>query len=208
MTEAAQIVLIAALSRERVIGLQGGLPWRLPGDLAHFRRMTMGKPVILGRKTFDELGGALPGREMIVLSRNEIETSEGVRGARSMQEAINLGRQRAQVLGVGDVCVIGGGEVFRASMAFAKAMVLTWVEGNFEGDTWFPEFSADDWCEVSSTQPVRREKDETDYSFSLLQRRKVMKYTKKKQRTIPISIATRLAGKILSKRMDKSKIKA
>ena len=172
----ARVVLVAALSRQRVIGLRGGLPWRLPGDLAHFRRMTLGKPLILGRKTFDELGGALPGREMIVLSRKKVAASENVWGAPSMQEAIDLGRERARILGVKEVCVIGGGEIFRASMEFAEGMVLTWVEGNFEGDTWFPEFSTDDWLEVSSTQPIRREKDEADYSFSLLQRRGLAGY--------------------------------
>ena len=158
-----RIVLIAAMSRDRVIGKNGGLPWRLPGDLAYFRRRTLGKPLILGRKTFESLGGKLPGREMIVLSRQGIGESSGVWSVISKAQAIALAYERAEVLGVGEVYVIGGGEVFEEFLSDADGLVLTWVEGKFRGDVFFPEFCFEDWEEVSRTRPVLREGDGSSY---------------------------------------------
>lgn len=166
----ARIILIAAMSRARVIGVDGGLPWKLPSDLAHFRRRTLGKPLILGRKTFESLGGKLPGREMIVLSRGGINGSEGVWSAESKSEALSLGYERAEFLGVREICVIGGGEVFVEFLANANGLVLTWVEGKFEGDVFFPEFHDGDWVEVSHTHPVLRKGDEAGYEVMELRR--------------------------------------
>lgn len=161
----ARIILIAAMSCARVIGADGGLPWQLPGDLVHFRRRTLGKPLILGRKTFESLGGKLPGREMIVLSRGGVDESSGVWPVGSKAEALNLGYERAEVLGVGEVCVIGGGEVFGEFLAEADGLVLTWVEGKFEGDVFFPEFYSKNWEEVSYTRPVLRKGDGAKYEI-------------------------------------------
>ena len=166
----ARIILIAAMSRARVIGADGGLPWELPGDLAHFRRRTLGKPLILGRKTFESLGRTLPGREMIVLSRGSVDESDGVWSVGSKVEALSLGYERAEALGVGEVCVIGGGEVFGKFLADADGLVLTWVEGKFEGDVFFPEFCDEDWQEVSHTRPVLREGDRFSYEVVELRR--------------------------------------
>ena len=151
------------MSRARVIGADGGLPWKLPGDLAHFRRRTLGKPLISGRKTFESLGGTLPGREMIVLSRGGVDGSGGICPVYSKKEALNLAYKRAEVLGVGEVCVIGGGEVFGEFLVDADGLVLTWVEGEFCGDVFFPEFCDEDWREVSHTRPVLREGDKSSY---------------------------------------------
>ena len=136
----ARIILIAAMSRTRVIGADGGLPWKLPGDLAHFRRRTLGKPLILGRKTFESLGGPLPGREMIVLSRRGVGESDRVWSAGSKATALELAYKRAGVFGIGEICVIGGGEVFGEFLADADGLVLTWVEGKFEGDVFSRSF--------------------------------------------------------------------
>ena len=133
----ARIILIAAMSRTRVIGADGGLPWKLPGDLAHFRRRTLGKPLILGRKTFESLGGPLPGREMIVLSRKGVGKSDGVWSAGSKAAALELAYERAEVFGTGEICVIGRGEVFGEFLANADGLVLTWVEGKIGGDVFF-----------------------------------------------------------------------
>lgn len=162
----ARIVLVAALARNRVIGLRGGLPWRLPGDLAHFRRVTLGKPLILGRKTYEGIEKGLPGREMIVVSKSSVVKSDKVWTVGSMEEAVDLGQTRARMLGVGEVCVIGGGEVFRALLKVAMGMVLTWVEGKPKGDVWFPEFCATEWREVSRTRPVPHPMDEFGYVVS------------------------------------------
>ena len=161
----ARIILIAAMSRTRVIGADGGLPWKLPGDLAHFRRRTLGKPLILGRKTFESLGGPLPEREMIVLSRGGSDGSDGVWSADSKAGALSLGYERAEFLGVREICVIGGGEVFGEFLTDADGLVLTWVEGKFEGDVFFPKFYERDWFEVSHTRPALRKGDEVGYEI-------------------------------------------
>lgn len=164
-TKRPRIILIAAMSRARLIGAAGGLPWKLPGDLVHFRRRTLGKPLILGRKTFESLGGKLPGREMIILSRGRVDEGEGIWSVSSKSEAVALACCRAETLGVGEVCVIGGGEVFGEFLAEADGLVLTWVEGEFEGDVFFPEFYIGDWDEVSHTCPALREGDRYDYEI-------------------------------------------
>ena len=169
-TKEVRIILIAAMSRARVIGADGGLPWKLPGDLAHFRRRTLGKPLILGRKTFKGLGGNLPGREMIVLSHGRVDEGDGVWPVNSKAEAVALAHARAEVLGVGEVCVIGGGEVFREFLDAADGLVLTWVEGEFEGDVFFSEFCSKDWLEISYTRPVLREEDRSRYEIVELRR--------------------------------------
>ena len=161
----ARIILIVAMSRARVIGVDGKLPWRLPGDLAHFRRRTLGKPLILGRKTFESLGRNLPGREMIVLSRQGVDESDRVWSVGSKAEALSLGYERAVVLGVGEVYVIGGGEVFGEFLSDADGLVLTWVEGKFRGDVFFPKFCVEDWFEASHTFPVLREEDRSNYEI-------------------------------------------
>lgn len=168
--ERARIILIAAMSRARVIGADGGLPWRLPGDLAHFRRRTLGKPLILGRKTFESLGEMLPGREMIVLSRKGVDESKGVWSASSKAEVLDISYERARVLGVREICVIGGGQVFEEFLAEAERMVLTSVEGEFGGDVFFPEFCDRNWVEVSYTRPVLRKGDEAGYKIMELRR--------------------------------------
>lgn len=166
----ARIVLIAAMSRNRVIGKNGGLPWRLPGDLAYFRRRTLGKPLILGRKTFESLGGKLPGREMIVLSRTGVDESKGVWSVYSKAAAVELAYDRAETLGVGEIYVIGGGEVFEEFLVDADRLVLTLVDGKFGGDVFFPEFREDEWERVSHTLPVLREGDGSSYEVVELRR--------------------------------------
>ena len=157
--------MIVAMSRARVIGAGGRLPWKLPGDLAHFRRRTLGKPLILGRKTFESLGGKLPGREMVVLSREGVDQSDGVWSVSSKAEAFSLACERAEILGTGEVCVIGGGEVFGEFLTEADELVLTWVEGEFRGDVFFPEFCVGDWSEVSYTRPVLKLEDGIGYEI-------------------------------------------
>ena len=166
-----KIVFVAALGRNRAIGLNGRLPWRLPGDLAHFRRATLGKPLIVGRKTWEGLDGFLPQREMIVVSRRNASLAEGALQADSPAAALQLGRERALALGAGEVCVLGGGELFAALLPAADAMVLTWVEAEPEADVWFPAFRPEDWREIAFTRPVPHPRDECAYTFSVLRRR-------------------------------------
>ena len=167
----ARLVLVAALARNRVIGLRGGLPWHLPGDLAHFRRVTLGKPLMAGRKTYESIGGALPGRDMIVVSRRGVGAGARVWSVASLAAAVALAQERARAAAVAEICVIGGGELFAALLDDAQGMILTHVQGEPQGDVWFPQFAAEEWREISRTRPVPHPSDSCGYEFSTLRRR-------------------------------------
>lgn len=167
-----KLVAVAALGADGGIGRRGGLPWRLPGDLAHFRRVTLGKVLVVGRRTFEGLGGGLPGREMVVVSRRGAGRVSGGGGgvggvwaAADLAAAEALARERAGARGVGEVCVIGGGEVFAGLLGRCAEMVLTRVEAEGSADVWFPEFAAAEWRRVGFTRPVRHPRDECGYVF-------------------------------------------
>jgi dihydrofolate reductase len=138
-----RVTLIAALGRNRVIGRDGEMPWHLPEDLKHFKHTTMGHPMVMGRKTFESIGRVLPGRRTIVITRQPDWSHADVEAAHSLPEALSLA-------GPGDeVFVVGGGEVYAEAMPFAQRMVLTEVHDSPDGDTWFPEWSREQWREAS-----------------------------------------------------------
>jgi dihydrofolate reductase len=138
-----RVTLIAALGRNRVIGRDGEMPWHLPEDLKHFKHTTMCHPMVMGRKTFESIGRVLPGRRTIVITRQPGWSHADVEAAHSLPEALSLA-------GPGDeVFVVGGGEVYAEAMPFAQRMVLTEVHDSPEGDTWFPEWSREQWREAS-----------------------------------------------------------
>lgn len=146
-----RIVLIAAASENNIIGHNGGLPWRLPDDLKHFKRETLGRPVIMGRKTFDELfREPLKGRPNIVISRS-MPPTEGITIARSLDEAIELAQPLLAAARAADpnipdeICIIGGGEIYRQSLPIATHITLTRVHAQVEGDTTFPDFDKSEW---------------------------------------------------------------
>ena len=162
------LTAVAALGADGGIGRGGGLPWRLPGDLAHFRRVTLGKVLVVGRRTFEGLGGGLPGREMGVVSRRGVACGRGGWGAGDLAAAEALARERARARGVGEVCVVGGGEVFAGLLGRCAEMVLTRVEGGAgagAADVWFPAFDEGEWRRVCFTRPVRHPRDECGYVF-------------------------------------------
>lgn len=132
----AEIVLVAALARNRVIGADGGMPWRLPADLQHFKAVTLGHPVVMGRRTFESIGRPLPRRRNIVISRSLAEAPDGCELVRSLGEA---------TAGPGPVMVIGGGELYAQALPLARRMELTLVDAAPEGDTRFPEWRLRDW---------------------------------------------------------------
>jgi dihydrofolate reductase len=143
------IVLIAAASENNIIGVAGGLPWSLPDDLRHFKRETLHRPVIMGRKTFDDLfQRPLPKRPNIVISRT-MQPTDGVTVARSLPEAIDLAGPFLNAARLADptvpdhLCVIGGGEIYRQALPLATHITLTRVHATVEGDTAFPEFRTD-----------------------------------------------------------------
>lgn len=151
MSSAAPTVsLIAALARNRVIGKDNQLPWRLPEDLKRFKELTMGHPVIMGRKTCDSilqsLGKPLPGRLNIVITRSRAYQAPGCRVVTSFEEALSTAREGP---GANEVFVIGGAEIYRLALPRARRMYLTEIHADFDGNAWFPPFDAEDWRETS-----------------------------------------------------------
>jgi dihydrofolate reductase len=141
-----RLVLIAALDRNRAIGRDNALPWHLPDDLKRFKALTMGKPVLMGRKTAESIGRALPGRRNLVLTRSDRTPFEGMEAVASIDDA----RARAEQEGASELCVIGGGEIYTLSLPHAVRMHLTFVETEIEHpDAFFPIFDTSRWRVVS-----------------------------------------------------------
>jgi dihydrofolate reductase len=139
----ARLSLIVAYARNGVIGRGGALPWRLPEDMARFKRITMGHPVIMGRKTWDSIGKPLPGRRNIVVTRNPGWHADGAEVARSLEEAIELCGD------VPDVFVIGGAQIYAEALPRADAIVATEIDRDFDGDARFPQLDMSQWHEES-----------------------------------------------------------
>ena len=137
--------LIAAMDKNRLIGRDNALPWHLPADLAHFKNITMAKPILMGRKTYDSIGRPLPGRTNIVITRSDDIEIEGVTVVNSIEDAIST------VPDAEELMVIGGSLIYELVLPKAHRMYLSFVEGEFEGDAWFPEFNENEW-EITGTQ--------------------------------------------------------
>jgi dihydrofolate reductase len=146
------LALIAALARNRVIGRDNRLPWRLPADLRFFKQTTLGKPLLMGRRTWESIGRPLPGRRMIVLSRAPGYLALGCTVVRSLDEAL----QAAGV--VPEIMVIGGALLYAQTLPLAARLYLTRVDADLPGDTWFPEWDARDWgLDWEETHPADAE---------------------------------------------------
>ncbi len=154
-----KVSLVAAVARNGVIGRDGELPWRLSSDLKRFKANTIGRPVIMGRKTFQSIGKALPGRENIVVTRDRSFQTEGVTVVADIAEALRLAKAKAAADGANEVCVIGGGEIYRQTIDNADRLVVTYVEAQVDGDTRFPVIDPAVWREVSSEPHPAGEKD-------------------------------------------------
>jgi dihydrofolate reductase len=137
-----RITLIVAMDRQRGIGIANQLPWRLPEDLAHFKRTTTGHAIIMGRKTFDSIGRPLPGRRNIVVTRNPAWQKEGVLTAPTPEQACALARHEQEAF------IIGGAELFVQTIALADRMIVTEIDAQFECDTFFPEVDRETWRET------------------------------------------------------------
>jgi dihydrofolate reductase len=150
-----------AVARNGVIGRDGGLPWRLSDDLKRFKALTLGKPVIMGRKTWDSLPKKpLPGRLNVVLTRDGSFEAKGALVCETFWEAVQIAREQAEEDGVEEVCVIGGAALFEAALPRAQRMYLTEVQADIEGDVTFPPFDETDWTEVSrATHPADENND-------------------------------------------------
>lgn len=166
----AKIVLVAAVARNGAIGTKGGLPWRMPSDLKHLRETTWGHPMIMGRKTFDSIGKPLPGRETIVVTRDPSFAREGVHVVGSVDEAVALGEARAKAMGVDAIMVVGGADIYRATLDRADCLVLSEVDLAPEGDAFFPSIDPATWRETSRRTPPKAEKDDASFTVRVLER--------------------------------------
>lgn len=162
-----RVAMIAALASNRVIGRGNALPWHLSGDLKYFKRVTMGKPLVMGRKTHESIGRPLPGRTNIVLTGQGDYSPPGVHCVATPQQALELAAaEQAE-----EVMVIGGEAVYRALLPLADRLYLTEVHGEVEGDAWFPPIDSRQWVEISRQAVAPAEGDRFAYSFVVLERR-------------------------------------
>ncbi|WP_447780283.1 type 3 dihydrofolate reductase [Aeromonas veronii] len=162
-----KISMIAAMAHDRVIGKDNQMPWHLPADLAHFKRVTLGKPVLMGRKTFESIGRPLPGRRNLVISRNPDYQVEGIEVVGSVEAALALLAGSS----VEELMVIGGGHLYAEMLPSADCLYLTQIDLAVEGDTRFPGFDDGQWQRVDCESHPADEKNPHPYSFETWQRR-------------------------------------
>jgi len=165
-----RLALIVAAAENGVIGRNNALPWYLPEDLRYFKRVTMGKPIIMGRKTFASIGKPLPGRTNIVITRNPSFLAEGVKVVSSLAAALELAQQLAVVDDAEEAVVIGGAEIYQAALPFADRLYFTEVHASFEGDAVLPAIEWAQWREVSRERHAAQAPNPYDYSFVCYER--------------------------------------
>ncbi len=170
MIDDIRICLIWAMARDRVIGRGNRLPWRLRSEMQHFRRTTMGKPVIMGRKTFESFASPLPGRTNILLTRDEGFQAAGATAVSSLDEAFEIASAQCFIDGQTEIFVIGGAEIYALALPRADRLYMTEVHADVEGDTWFPEFERAAWRETSRIDYPASEQDSYPFSIVVLDR--------------------------------------
>jgi dihydrofolate reductase len=167
-----KLVAVVAVARNGVIGADNGLPWRVSSDLKRFKALTMGKPMIMGRRTWDSIGRPLPGREIVVLTRDPGFAAEGAHVAQSPDEALAIARRLAAYVGAGEIIVAGGTEVFRAFLDRTDLIHLTEIALEPSGDVFFPALDPQEWREIARETQSRGERDEADFAYVTLARRR------------------------------------
>ena len=159
-----RIALIVAMAENRVIGRNNQLPWRIPADLRHFKALTLGKPVIMGRKTYESIGRPLPGRDNIVVTADSGYQAEGCQVVHSVEQALEAAGSCEEAM------IIGGANLYRQTLENADRLYLTLVKAEPEGDTWFPEIELQQWREIERQAHTADENNEYDYDFVVLER--------------------------------------
>jgi dihydrofolate reductase len=161
-----RLVLVVAVAENGVIGKNGQLPWKIPGDLKRFQELTMGKPVIMGRLTYESMGGPLKGRTNIVLSSKPKYKAEGAIVITNLDQALALAAKD----GASEIAIIGGNVVFAETLPRASRLEITEVHGTPEGDAYFPPFDRKEWKEVMRDGPKQGPKDSLPYTFVTYER--------------------------------------
>lgn len=163
--DSMKISMIAAMANNRVIGADNDMPWHLPADLKHFKAVTMGKPIIMGRKTYESIGRALPGRLNVVISSKPDAVFEGATSVTCIDSAIKA------VGDVDEVMIIGGGSIYKSCLGSANRLYLTFIELDVAGDTYFPDYEKDmNWQEVANQSYQADDKNPHNYRFVTLDR--------------------------------------
>ncbi len=152
------ISLIVAHDINRVMGINNELPWHLPGDLAYFKKTTMGKPMIMGRKTFESIGKALPGRTNIVITRDPDYKRDGIVVVHSFDEALEVAKKENK-----EIMIIGGEQIFRLALPIADRLYVTKIQHSYQGDTYFPEYGSE-WKVASESEEFETE-DQVKFSY-------------------------------------------
>ena len=165
-----QLAVIVAAAENGVIGRDNALPWHLPEDLRYFKKVTLGKPIVMGRKTFESIGRALPGRTNIVITRNPDFQAEEVRVVASFDDALRLARDIAASDGVEELVVIGGAEIYKAAMPRADRLYITEIHAQVEGDAILPHIDWKCWREVGRERFAAQDPNPYDYSFVVYER--------------------------------------
>ena len=165
-----RVCLIAAVARNGVIGAHGDIPWRIPSDFTWFKRTTMGKPMVMGRKQFETFPRLLPGRPHIVVTRRRDYAPEGVLVRHGLAEALAAGRALAEESGVDEVMVIGGGDIYAQAIGLADRLYITHVDLAPEGDVRFPAIDPRQWRVVAEPEVPRSERDPADYAVRIYER--------------------------------------
>ncbi|WP_310619114.1 dihydrofolate reductase [Flexibacterium corallicola] len=166
-----KISMISAVAENGIIGAGNDMPWHISTDLKFFKKTTMGKPIVMGRRTFQSIGKPLPGRTNIVITRDSTFQPEGVVTASGLDEGLDVAKAKAQETGVNEIMIMGGGQVYNMAMPHATKLYITRVHAKPEGDTLFPDIDNSDW-QLSETLPFQRgEKDSADTSLEIYERR-------------------------------------
>lgn len=169
MADEPVVALIAAIARNGAIGLRGQMPWHLSTDMKRFRTLTWGKPLIMGRRTFDSIGKPLPGRETVVITRNPDFKAEGVRSAGSVDEAIAIARELAKASGAEEIFIAGGAEIYAAALPTATRFYKTEVHLEPEADVFFPALDVG-WTETAREAVPASPRDDAEMTFLILER--------------------------------------
>ncbi|MDB5208582.1 MAG: dihydrofolate reductase [Flavisolibacter sp.] len=159
--------LLVAASENNVIGKDNQLPWHLPNDLKYFKNLTWGMPILMGRKTFESIGKALPGRKSIVITRNSDWQHDGVDVVHSIEEAV----AEAESFGVKEIFVVGGADIFKTALPDANRIYLTRIHQDFDGDVYFPELNKTEWVLMSSRFCEADEKNKYDHTYQVWERK-------------------------------------
>ncbi|HEY7458067.1 MAG TPA: dihydrofolate reductase [Xanthobacteraceae bacterium] len=171
MSTDPRLAIVAAVAENGVIGRDGELPWWLPGDLKHFKTLTIGKPVLMGRRTFRSIGRPLPGRSNIVLTHDRTFEAPGVLVARHLADGLMIAADEAERLHADEIMVIGGSALYAETLPRAERLYITEVHASPPGTTHFPHFERVEWREISRDGPHQGPGEPYAYSFTVLERR-------------------------------------